>query len=214
MDLMGFSDKQQKILQILMREKNGVSIEPFSKLLGISRSATYQHMVILERDGYVKKHASIQTKGRPGATFVLTEKGIHIFPKHYSLFAEMLINLIKFKLGSEEAVGYLQAVGISLAETKKLSLRGKPLSEKIKSTVEIMQELGYDAEIAKSDSDQNMIDAYNCVFHDLAKKNTEICELDLALLSSLLDSKIEQSCCMAKGDKLCRFNVVLSDQSK
>lgn len=208
MSITSFSDNQQKILQILMREKDGMSIEPFSKLLGISRNATHQHMTILERDGYVQKHASIQTKGRPGTTFVLTEKGIHVFPKHYSLFAEMLINLVKQKLGSEEMIKYLQTLGNSLAETKKETLNGKSLNEKIEMTVVIMQELGYDAQITEGEPGQNMmIDAYNCVFHDLANKNNEVCELDLSLLSTLLDSKIEHSCCMAKGDKLCRFVV-------
>ncbi len=209
MSIMGFSDKQQKILQILLRENNGMAIDQLSKLLGISRTATHQHMVILERDDYVKKHAPIQTKGRPGTTFVLTEKGVHVFPKHYSLFAEMLINLIRHKLGSEEMITYLRELGTSLAETKREALKNKPLDKQIKMTVEIMQELGYDAQIAEGEKDQNrMIDAYNCVFHDLAHKNTEVCELDLALISSLLDSKIEHTCCMAKGDKCCRFKIL------
>ncbi len=215
MSLSGFSDKQQKILQILVREKNGVAIEQFAKCLGISRSATHQHMVVLERDGYVKKHASIQTKGRPGVTFVLTEKGVHVFPKHYSLFAEMLIKLIKQKLGSEEMIEFLKALGVSLAETKKGALSGKSLDEKIQMTVAIMQELGYDAQLTESEPGQaGVIDAYNCVFHDLANKNNEICELDLSLLTTLLDSKIEHSCCMAKGDKRCRFKVIECEDSQ
>ena len=208
MSLEGFSDKQQKILQTLVREKNGIAIEQFSKRLGISRNATHQHMATLEKEGYVKKHEPIQTKGRPGATFVLTNKGVHVFPKHYSLFAETLINLIRHKLGSKEMTEYLRDLGVSLAETKKETLKNKSLNEKIIMTVAIMEELGYEAQIAGDEPGRNMmIDAYNCVFHDLAHKNNEVCELDLSLLSTLLDSKIEQSCCMAKGDKLCRFKI-------
>lgn len=206
---MGFSEKQQKILHYLMREKEGMTIEQFSKLLQISRSAIHQHMTVLERDGYVRKSVSLQTKGRPGATFVLTEKGIHIFPKHYNLFAELLINLIKHKLGSEELTQYLQELGVSLAETKKQALQGKPLHEQLELTVAIMQELGYEAQIAEGEPDQNpMIDAFNCIFHDLAYKNDEVCEMDLSLLASLLDCKIEQVCCMAKGNRCCRFRVI------
>ncbi len=206
---MGFSEKQQKILHYLMREKEGMTIEQFSKLLEISRSAIHQHMTVLERDGYVRKSVSLQTKGRPGATFVLTEKGIHIFPKHYNLFAEMLINLIKHKLGSEQLTKYLQELGISLAETKKQALQGKPLQEQLEMTVAIMQELGYEAQLAESEPGQGpMIDAFNCIFHDLAYKNDEVCEMDLSLLATLLDSEIEQVCCMAKDSRCCRFRVI------
>ena len=211
MEIMGFSEKQQQILQFLVKKKAGMTIDQFSKLLEISRSAIHQHMTVLERDGYVRKFASMQTGGRPGATFVLTEKGIHIFPKHYSLFSEMLINLIRQKEGSKELIKYLQELGVSLSETKKQTLIDKPLNEKIEMTVAIMQELGYEAQIAKQNQ---TIEAYNCVFHDLAFKNEEVCELDLSLLSSLLDSKIKHVCCMAKGDKCCRFKVLPYDKAK
>ena len=99
MEIMGFSDKQQKILHFLVKEKEGMTIDQLSKLLEISRSAIHQHMLVLERDGYIRRSSPMQTGGRPSTTFELTEKGIHIFPKHYNLVAEMLVNIIKQKLG-------------------------------------------------------------------------------------------------------------------
>ncbi|NOQ76966.1 MAG: HTH domain-containing protein [Methylococcaceae bacterium] len=215
MEITGFSDKQQKILHFLIKEKEGMTIDQFSKLLEISRSAIHQHMTVLERDGYIRKSASKQTGGRPGTTFVLTEKGIHIFPKHYNLLAEMLINMIKQKQGSDELTEYLKEIGVSLAETKKAALKNKSLNEKIKMTVSIMQELGYEAQTAEGEPGENLIiDAYNCVFHDLAYHDNNVCSMDLSLLSSLLDSKIEHSCCMAKGGNRCRFKVLSSDNKE
>ncbi len=203
------SEKQQKILRFLVKEKKGMTVDQFSKLLDISRSAIHQHMTVLERDGYVRKSAFMKTGGRPGITFVLTDKGNHHFPKHYSLIAGMLINQIKQKLGSEKLIEYLKELGVSISETRKDELKNKPIDEKIKIVVDIMQELGYEAQIAEGGLGQNlMIDAFNCVFHDLAFSNTEVCEMDLSLLSSLLDSKIEHSCCMAKGESRCRFKVI------
>ena len=208
MEMVGFSEKQQEILNFLVKEKEGMTVDQFSKLLGISKSAIHQHMIVLARDGFVKKAASMQTGGRPGTTFVLTTKGMHIFPKHYSLFAEMLMNLIANKLGSDKLIEYLEELGVSLAETKKGVLVNKSLDEKIKITVEIMQELGYEAQVVKGEPGENlMIDAYNCVFHDLAQNNQDICRMDLSLLSSLLDNPIEHCCCMAKGQNMCRFKV-------
>lgn len=213
MDITGFSDKQQKILQFLVKEKEGMTIEQIFTLLDISRSAIHQHMTILERDGYVRKFSSTQTGGRPGNIFVLTGKGIHLFPKHYNLVAEMLINMIKQKLGTDKLIQYLQEIGVSLAKSQKGSLQNKPLNEQIRMAVAIMEELGYDAQAVDSSADQNlMIDAYNCVFHDLAYSSEEVCELDLAFLSTLLNSKIEHACCMVKGDKQCRFKIRALDK--
>lgn len=189
-----------------------MTVEQFSKRLDISRSAVHQHMVVLERDGYVRKVASTQTGGRPGTIFVITEKGINLFPKQYSLFAEMLIHLIKQKDGSKKLVEFLKELGVSLSETRKEDLKNKSLNEQIEMVAKIMQELGYEAQLAKTEPGQNpMIDAYHCVFHDLAYKNQEVCQMDLSLLSSLLNRKIEHTCCMAKGDDRCRFKVLPPD---
>ncbi len=208
MDIIGFSEKQQKILQFLVKKKKGITVDQFSKLLGISKSAIHQHLTILERDGFVRKSASIQTGGRPGTIFVLTTKGEHIFPKHYSLFAKMLVSLIKQKLGTEELIEYLQELGISIAESKKGALKNKSIEEKVKMTASIMQELGYETEIVEDEAGKELIiDAYNCVFYDLAYDNPEVCEMDLSLLSTLLDSKIEHTYCLARGGHSCRFKV-------
>jgi predicted ArsR family transcriptional regulator len=123
--------------------------------------------------------------------------------------------VIKQKLGSEELIEFLKELGISISETRKDALKNKPINEKIKMTVAIMQELGYEAQVTEGDPGQNlMIDAYNCVFHDLAYHDTDVCEMDLSLLSSLMDSKIEHTCCMAKGESKCRFKIHPLDQDK
>lgn len=209
MSVMRFGKKQQKMLEYLIQEKPGITIDQFVKRLEISRTAVNQHITVLERDGYVRKFASLPTGGRPVATFVLTEKGIDLFPKHYGFFTDMMITLIKDKLGSKALIAYLKEQGVAFSETKKATLINHSLTEKIETTVMIMQELGYEAQIVESEPGHApMIDAYNCVFHHLAQTHEEVCEFDLSLLSSVLDSNIEHVSCMAKGETRCRFKVL------
>jgi predicted ArsR family transcriptional regulator len=49
------------------------------------------------------------------------------------------------------------------------------------------------------------IEAHNCVFHDLAKADQAICEVDLALLRSLSGKTVDHRRCMARGEGSCRF---------
>jgi len=70
-----------------------------------------------------------------------------------------------------------------------------------------MRELGYETDSPNSvDVDVTEITAKNCVFHDLAKENPKVCELDLALISTLLETEIEQTECTAIGGHRCRFH--------
>jgi len=51
----------------------------------------------------------------------------------------------------------------------------------------------------------SVIAADNCVFHDLALKDPEVCEFDLALLSTFTESRVDHQECMARGGGVCRF---------
>jgi predicted ArsR family transcriptional regulator len=72
-----------------------------------------------------------------------------------------------------------------------------------------MRELGYHARaVAEPGAELPLIDARNCVYHHLAAEHREVCELDLALLSSLLGGKIEHVECMVRGGASCRFRLL------
>ena len=68
-----------------------------------------------------------------------------------------------------------------------------------------MDELGYDARTGQSIAGAPTIEADNCIFHELAMKNPEVCQFDLALLSGFSGSKVELTECMARGGHVCRF---------
>jgi predicted ArsR family transcriptional regulator len=52
-----------------------------------------------------------------------------------------------------------------------------------------------------------VIEADNCVFHTMAKKDLEICPLDRGLMETFTDGKVEQNECMARGGNVCRFKL-------
>ena len=69
----------------------------------------------------------------------------------------------------------------------------------------LMDELGYDAHLAKEVGGAATIEANNCVFHELAINNPQICHFDLALLSASTGRRVELHECMAQGGRVCRF---------
>ena len=183
-----------------------MSVDQLSRLLEISRNATYQHVVALERDALIEKAEIAQTKGRPSQTFRLTESGRAKFPKRYSLFARLLVGLVKSRMGAEELAACLEELGQSLADeyAERVSdLKGDALMAEI---AQIMLELGYEAEVTPSaDSGDVEIRAHNCVFHDLAAEHKEVCTLDLALISRLVGAPIDHAECVVRGGTCCRF---------
>ena len=200
---------QKRILQTLLQANAPLPVEALTKTLSISRNATYQHMMALERDGLIERATIAQTKGRPSQTYRLTEQGRDFFPKHYALFANLLIGVVKNKLGSNELRSSLDELGNVLAQDlieRTKGLEGQALFQEVSN---ILGELGYESECVPSADQRDIeIQAHNCVFHDLAKEHEEVCALDIALISRLTGTKIEQSECVVRGGNCCRFRTL------
>jgi Predicted transcriptional regulator len=202
------SSRQHQILEHLLENRNGLSVDELAKVLNISRTGVQQHFIVLERDGYIKKSTLNKTAGRPVTIYVITDKGCNHFPKQYAWFSELILSELQQEIGSERLKTYMQKLGSKLADKLRGTFEGKNLNERVDELVSIMTDLGFQVKVdMESESESLNIKACNCIYHDLAQKHQEICEFDLALMSSLLSKEVEPLSCMAKGDCNCSFSI-------
>lgn len=204
--LQTLGQRRQEVLTLLLENRPGLTVDSIARMIGITKTAIHQHIISLERDGYIEKHLLTKTGGRPGRAYILTGKGIHLFPKQYAWFSELLIERLREKLGSEELDLFMFDFGKSLADDLKNRVEGMSAMAQIEEVVRIMGEFGYEAFIEETSSNElATICARNCIFHDIAKRHPEVCTLDIALLSSLTGKQVEQVECMVRGGQGCRF---------
>lgn len=202
------SSRQHQILDLLLQNREGLSIDEISKKLNISRNAVQQHFISLEQGQYIETKCLKKTAGRPVRTFVLTDNAINYFPKQYAWFSDLILDDLKQEMGSQVFTQYIQKLGATLSESLSEKFEGKTSDQRISELVKVMNELGYRASFfKKTNAEEPYIEASNCIYHDLAQKHQEICELDKTLISTLLDTEIELVECTAKGGHTCRFNI-------
>jgi predicted ArsR family transcriptional regulator len=206
--LQKISSRQHQILEHLLESRNGLSVDELAKALDISRTGVQQHFIVLERDGYIKKSTFNKTAGRPVTIYVLTDKGINYFPKQYAWFSELILSDLQQEIGPERFKAYMQKLGSKLADKLRGKFESKNLTERVDELAAVMTDLGFQVKVDReSEAESLNMQAYNCIYHELAQKHHEICEFDLVLMSSLLDKDVEQLSCMAKGDCKCSFRV-------
>jgi len=197
---MQIEDARAEILNFLKRRD--ASVDELSSKLGISSTATRQHLAILERDSLIKRITIKEKMGRPKIFYSLTEKAEEFFPKAYSDFFKWIIHDIIERDGAERVRGLMARLGAEQASYYKERLRG---DGDVESVVELLSELGSFAEMEQEDG-QIIIKEYNCLIYELALEFGGImCEFDQNFIGSLLNSRVELKSSIARGDKFCSF---------
>ena len=211
LELLG--SRQQALLKLLLKNKGGLTLDELSKYLKISRNAVRQHVSALENNGIVTEGVTRPSGGRPEQLYVLTDEGKEFFPRNYSWFAQLMVESIAQESGVAGLRERLGTMGEGVAQ-QLLSQNSalKTREQKVEKLSEVMEELGYNTKSFAVDSDALTIEADNCIFHNLAMKNPEICQFDLALLSTFTDSTVNHEECMAKGGNVCRFKFKAKDK--
>lgn len=203
-------DTQQRLLSQLLDCKGGLTIDELAQRLEISRSAVKQHLIGLERNGYVARSTSRKTGGRPGQLYVLTDNGVETFPKKYSWFSRVLFTSLCQRIGKEQLGPYMYELGVDMSAAAIPRLVGKTRLERIVEIVKIMNETGFVAKVVSPNKGDSLprVECKNCVYHDLAKDHAEVCQFDLGFLSGLMGASVEHQECMQRGGEACRFRFV------
>jgi DeoR family suf operon transcriptional repressor len=201
------TDSRQQILNQLLEHKSGVTVEEFISVTKLSRTAVNQHLMVLERGGFIARSASRKTGGRPVQTYVLTEAGTNLFPKKYSWFSAMLVSTLREEMGADRLGTYMFNLGVKTSAALIPRLVGKTRVERIAEIVVIMNEAGFRAEEVAPDAPDKLprVQCTNCVYHDLTKDYPEVCRFDIGFLSGLMGADVEHQACMHRDSETCRF---------
>jgi predicted ArsR family transcriptional regulator len=201
-------ERQQKLMRLLLKNPDGLSIEELTEQLDVTRTAVKQHLHALEEQGAVAQGQLRVARGRPSRVYVLTLAGTDFFPKQYSWFSSELLKSLKAASGAEQLISLLKTLAGGIAESISQRVKGKTGTERIKEVQKILTELGYEAVVERNPARHRLpvIEAYNCVYHDLAAEHPEVCEFDLQLLATLSGTEVTHEECMVRGGKCCRFS--------
>ena len=204
-----YGERRKQLLRHLLRHKSGASVDELATVLGVTRTAVRQHLAALMRDGLVAPGAERPSGGRPQRLVLLTDEGKEAFPRRYSWFAQLLIEAITKEHGAAGLRTRLGRIAAAVvAQFRPSSSNSDSRRKKVEKLAVLMDELGYDARTTKDVESAPTIEADNCIFHELARKNPDICHFDVALFSGFTDGAVDLHECMARGGHVCRFRFI------
>jgi DeoR family transcriptional regulator, suf operon transcriptional repressor len=207
LDLLGRT--QQKLLRLLHKNKQGLTIYELVEKLSVSRTAIKQHLISLAKTKLIKEGNLHKSGGRPTQSYVLTPYGEEQFPRQYSWFAQMLLESIKSEQDGKGLESFLKKLGSSISLKYTETLTQLPIKKRIQEVTNILSGLGYEAKVTPT-SDKNeisKIEISNCIFHQLANACPEVCSFDKSLLANLSGKQVELQSCITLGSDVCCFGI-------
>lgn len=198
---------KDKILHLLKKE-GSLTVNDFTDCLQITHMAVRKHLTILEKDGLIQSELVKQPMGRPIQSFTLAEKAEHFFPKSYEGISIDLLHDVKELYGDDSVQQLFNKREERLTKEYISRMSDKNPSEKMKEMVEIQNEKGYMADLAKVDDHTFEITEYNCPILEVAKEFKVACRCETEMLKNVLGTNtVNRTCCRTEGDNYCKFLV-------
>lgn len=204
--LLRLGGTQQRLLRQLLMSAGGCTVEDLCLRLKISHNAVRQHLTALMANGYAERTEAIATGGRPQTRYAITVAGRELFPRNYGAIAGALLNRLEAHLGNDAVGDLLVELGSSVANSQLPLLPTQDEEGLVKALAERLDSLGYEALPARN-AGEWQVEAFNCVFHALAKQNPQVCKFDLAYMEAISGKKVSLTACMLHGEHVCRFRV-------
>ncbi len=181
---------RQHILDIL-RERGEATVDELVVALeqriqhGITAVTVRHHLDVLRGEHMVTeptiRHRN--TPGRPQYVYGLTDKAREQFPNNYQLLAKNLLTQLRTSLPPSQINVIVEGVADQMVAEAQLP--DTPIERRLDFVVSYLSELGYEANW-NSCSDGFVLSTSNCPYHQVSGDHTELCVMDMRLISGLV----------------------------
>lgn len=197
---------REKII-LLLKKHGPMTIEDLGHVLNITSMGIRQHLLSLERRGYIDYVTKRQGIGRPAFMYRLTEKAQKLFPLAYDEFLIEMFREIEKREGRQK-IDQLFSWHKQrfLAHLKDLLPEEEDLSKRLSILATVLSEKGYLTEITDS-NDHFLVKIYNCPIFRVSIEYQDVCVYDLELFRELLGTTVSRETCISIGDYACTYTI-------
>jgi predicted ArsR family transcriptional regulator len=195
---------RERIL-LLLKKKGPLSIEDLSEHMGITPMGIRQHLLTLDRKGFVDYFARRQGVGRPAFLYKLTEKADDLFHKSYHDFTLNALRDIEKNEGRNKVEDIFRWRKERILRDKREALLDKrSLHDRVYTLGNVLESDGY---LIDLDEDENsyILRQYNCPISKVASEFKEACKYQLQIYQDLLRKDVIRQECMSDGNPSCTY---------
>jgi predicted ArsR family transcriptional regulator len=195
-----------------LRTVGEATVAELAEHLGISEVATRRHLNVLDDEGFVAARTVKQERGRPAATYHLTERARDLFPQRYAAVAHELLDFITTEHGREGLRSYLRWRLDREAEAYGETVTAEDLHDRLEQLAGALSANGFDARVREDDGAFELHQDH-CAIYDVAKDHPEMCRYEAATFAKVLgrDVVLRRRATLTEGAHACVCTVTPKD---
>ncbi len=191
-----------------MREQGGATIAEMAERIGISDEGARQHLLRMERKGWIRRRETRPTSGRagrPAAVYEVSPSGEAFFPKRYDELAIALADILLYTHGRTALNDALERITDTWVTEWAPRLAGKSLDERL----ELLKSyyLPGDPFISIERNGHVALVEHNCPYLSVATQRPALCSITVNAMSRLLGYRVVRQRKFQNGDGCCEFRV-------
>ena len=202
------SEPRRRIIG-LIKNRGSSTISELAGSMDISGEAVRQHLVQLEKEGWVTRFSENNGVGRPLWQYRLTTAGEHLFNKNYDQLTIEVFDTLTL-LGEDVLKNLLSAMIEQRIRQWEPKLTGLSTIEVLDVLKDFYKNDDSFMEIEKKDNSYSLIER-NCPFHNVAMKRPILCSVSVSVLTHLLGCSVKREKRLQNGDGCCAFRVLLDE---
>jgi predicted ArsR family transcriptional regulator len=183
----------------LLQQGDGATVEALTAELDLAAATVRRHLDVLQRDGYVERHAVRRSTGRPHYAFSVTQAGRDLTPGHYAGVMELLLSELlalteddtRNKDGNAVALLVFERMGASMLRSCERRVTATSLPERLKQTVEALSDGGLMLETSPQ-RDGYLITVRDCPCRCAGSAQEIVCQRAEAMLERLLQTPLRR----------------------
>lgn len=198
-------DTRRNILELLKLE-GPLTAAQMAQALNITSMGVRQHLVALERDGFISHAPKQGGKGRPSHVYVLTASGDALFPRSYPQLVNSFIEATRQAFGEEGLKQIFSTRNDALETAYKKRLEGKTFEQRVAELASIRDEEGYMASWEQTAEDTYLLHESNCAICEVAQQCLYACDFELVLFRRALpEAEISRDRHIMHGNRTCTY---------
>lgn len=203
-----FSGSKKELLDLIKRGGT-VKIDEAVEEMDLAKTTLREHLLQLERDGYIERTYERSGPGRPSLQYRLSNKGNSLYPSYESDLMRKFLQYLNSSDREELIEDFFEKFWEERYEKaqQQMDESGSELKEKLEGLMDMLEKEGFMPEFSVDEESEIKVKECNCPFREVIKETRLPCKLEAMFYSRLFEGNVERTSYIAEGDHSCTYHI-------